>query len=312
MPAVLSHYFQSLDVIELLKKENIKVNKDAFVFGGQGPDFLYFHRLSPIQLGRSQRKIGVKLHETDIDKTLSVMSEYLLQYPDDNIVLSYVLGFISHYALDRDAHPYVYAVQEAIIEAEHIKYRGFFVHCRIEHSLDVIMLRDRLQLNGSQFNATKILTNDMEIITAQAKLMLYVINRLYGENTISERQLINAFRDMRSNLKLLHDPFLIKRTIFAGLEKLLHTGPAVTCAIRPLMEDGLWDYANVEKAVWYNPYNKDKERDDSFFEIVEKSASDSDIMIRKLLENIKNHNCNVNFTGKLDFKGAPAWQKEGN
>ncbi len=304
MPAALSHYFHSLEVLKRLNYK--KINKEALVYGGQGPDFLYFHRLSPFQIGKSYRKVGNMLHKTDPDKTLSAMAEYLIHHPEDVAALSYALGFICHYSFDRTAHPYVYYTEKAIIASEKIKYNRLLVHCRIEHSLDVILLRKYLGLDSSQFNPAKILTDDAAMLLAQGKLIEYTVNTLYGDNSITEGVILKAFKDYKRNLTHLHDPFTIKRPLLNVLEKVLHIGPAVSCVIRPLMEDGKWDYANMERGTWYNPFDPDRVSDDSFFEILEHATKDSINMIEGFLKAVENKNSKITVTEKLSFKtGLP-------
>ena len=56
------------------------------------------------------------------------------------------MDFLCHYALDRVAHPYIYATQYRIIKARHIWYLKGVVHNQVEYEIDMLMLHRHLQV----------------------------------------------------------------------------------------------------------------------------------------------------------------------
>lgn len=57
-------------------------------------------------------------------------------------VAAFALGLLSHYVLDRNAHPFVYEQQFGIVESDpELEASGSQVHAVLESDLDVLMLQ---------------------------------------------------------------------------------------------------------------------------------------------------------------------------
>ena len=72
-----------------------------------GPDFFFTHRFFPWQKGESLKEIGERLHQTPPSSIFDFAQEYENGERGNDVSLSYVLGFLCHYALDSTAHPFV-------------------------------------------------------------------------------------------------------------------------------------------------------------------------------------------------------------
>lgn len=299
MPALVTHYLHALDVLE--KCSNLNLNKDAFCLGAQGPDFFYFHRVIPLlQAGKSLRQVGSLIHSQTPDKLFEAFSKFLNKN-DDNISLSYTLGFIAHYSLDRVAHPFIFYIQSDIIKSEGIKYNPSYVHSRIEHNLDVIMLRDKLDVFANEFRSYECLTNNKDILKTSAQLLEFVINDL-NIYKINENQILRAFLDSRFFQRLSYDPFSIKKSIVRFIEKICFMPESFSTFIRPMMEDNKYDYSNFEKNHWSNPFDDNSEQgNSSFFEVFDMAVDDAVNLINKFMTVLK-ENKNFEFTDNLSFK----------
>ena len=61
---------------------------------------------------------------------------------DANLGRAFALGLLSHYVLDRNAHPFVYEQQFGIVESDsELEDSSSQVHAVIESDLDVLMLQ---------------------------------------------------------------------------------------------------------------------------------------------------------------------------
>ena len=304
MPAAVSHYLLARSILPQLGARVPKLNEAAYFYGAQGPDILFYHRAAFWQRGKSLRSLGSRIHRSDPDKPLALMRAYWNDSSGDGDILSYILGYLAHYALDRTAHPYVYALQERIIREEKIRYRPFFVHNHIENSLDVIMLRNIMEVLPPEFNPASVLRPDDAALGKAAALLAAVFGELYpGE--ASEKQFLQAFADLRANLSHLHDSTGVKRILMSGLEKLLHTGPAVSAMIRPVREDGAWDYANLARSMWRNPAAPGVARRETYFELFEIAQRDAMHLTDGFI-NMRRGGDFAGLTAKLGFNtGAP-------
>ena len=103
MPAYCTHYIFACELLPALTEPaGFDLNRDAVMLGTQGPDVFFFHRIAPWMPGRSQRKIGSRLHRAKPGDILDAMAEYCTRCSTEkDIARSYDYGFILHYALER-------------------------------------------------------------------------------------------------------------------------------------------------------------------------------------------------------------------
>lgn len=115
MPAFYTHYiFGKLgyqDMGEGALKEMVRRHRKVYAFGLSGPDiFFYF---APDQL-LVRPTPGSRMHEEKCGAFLRCMLKEALALSGEEreIGISYLAGFIGHYALDVSCHPHVYAYIE--------------------------------------------------------------------------------------------------------------------------------------------------------------------------------------------------------
>ncbi len=269
MPAQITHFLHATESVPK-NAENDKY-KDAVSLGAIGPDFLYYYKMLSTS-GRSVRNIGTALHSVGTDKMFGAFCEYLNRHPNDTAAKYFTYGFACHFALDQTTHPYVYFVQDHIIKAENFRKNPIYKHVLIEHSLDVIMVRDKMGITAGKFGLKNCVPLDSsEIFGSVVGIMTFVINRLFSDDEFTEKQCEKAYRDCRKYLRLATDKTGIKRFLVRIAETICLMRGTVSNFIHPFMEDGVWDYSNYEKADWTD--NDGNTRDDSFFELYEKSKT---------------------------------------
>lgn len=278
MPAAITHFRQALRVWDGLQKETgaVPACRDAFLWGAQGPDFLFYHRLLPPGRG-SLRAYGSRLHGEKPSRLLGVMRDLLFESGDD-VTESYLYGFLCHYSLDRTAHPFVYSGVQALKP----KYPGrgdSFLHNQIESVLDGIVLRSETGELSVDFDLRRTVPKNPEIQRAIARLYAGVLERLYSLEDTEDR-LLEATRDCRRICRLLNDPTTVKRALFGFLERI--TGRYyVSSVIRSLGEPDGFDYANVLRSPWRWPPESPQERNESFFDLYDRSVRESVDFIRR-------------------------------
>lgn len=109
MPAFLTHRAATERVREALGKGVIS-NKGAFDLGGQGPDILFFRNYMPWRSAKDSLPLGIEMHRDKARALFEKGLEFARCYgrKDKDELISYVAGFITHYAIDKNAHPFVY------------------------------------------------------------------------------------------------------------------------------------------------------------------------------------------------------------
>lgn len=109
MPAYLTHRAAGERVYEDLKKAVIP-KKEAFFLGCQGPDILFFRNYQPWRNSKDSLPLGLAMHGQKTRELLAHALDFLRGYDreDKDELASYMAGFLTHYAIDKNAHPFVY------------------------------------------------------------------------------------------------------------------------------------------------------------------------------------------------------------
>ena len=220
MPAVVSHYLLAERVYDTLSQScpNMNISRTAFMWGCSGPDIFFSHRLLPWQTGKSLRSLGSQLHNTPADKIINYFMSYARNNESD-IAAAYTLGFVTHYAFDSTAHPFVLYFADKMSEKQPVKHPSV-CHNEIESALDTIFLKYEKNILISDFKlqSTSPLDEKINMIIAE----LYHSYLLAEKNkNISVETMIQVQQDWHKGLSLLNDGYQIKKSVIQTGEKVL-------------------------------------------------------------------------------------------
>lgn len=301
MPALITHYLHARIIFDSI--DNEKLSRQAFLLGAQGPDFLYYHRAAPVIMrGKPLRSLGVQMHSIKSDTLFSKFAQYCTLHPKDKIARSYAAGFLCHFLLDADAHPYVYAKQAQIIEDEHVKHLQSCVHFRIEHALDAIMLSKIDKLSPAFFDYSTAVTNDERILSGCAKITAYVINSQMSVH-VTPQQLIQGYRDLLKVQQLSCDGSGIKHALVSGVEFVAMCPRTFSSFVRTKRTDDAEDYANFSHRLWHNPFDEhDVGMVCDFTQLFSQSCENSAEIVNEYLSAIGNGVYEIDFTGNRSTK----------
>jgi hypothetical protein len=109
MPAYLTHRAAGERVFENLKKAVIP-KSEAYFLGCQGPDILFFRNYQPWKNSKDSLPLGLAMHGQKTRELFEHAMKFLRGYdkPDKDDLSSYMAGFLTHYAIHKNAHPFVY------------------------------------------------------------------------------------------------------------------------------------------------------------------------------------------------------------
>ena len=257
MPACLTHTYFAKAVAQSLGETGLE-NTPEYIWGAQGPDFLFCHRFFPWMKGRSLKGYGNRLHsDVKPSATFSALREFLSRHPDPGY-RAYVFGFVCHYALDSTAHPYVNALATELA-AQRPWETVNTMHGEVEASLDAIILRRETGMLPSQVNVKQMFPKNESAQRRIAKLYQAVLLSACGED-VPEGELLRATNDAHFVFSLLNDRTGLKRQLFQRVEK--GKPSLVTSHIVPITEEDGVDFANIQHSPWGDP-----PREDSFFDL---------------------------------------------
>ncbi len=275
MPSAITHFLHAQKALNYFQNgKSVPVVSDAFFWGAQGPDFLFYYNLYPWRKGEGLRPYGDRLHNELPSRLLGSMRAYYrtCKQEENPILRSYLYGFLCHYSLDRTAHPYVHA-QIQNLSKDYADRSETFLHCMIESELDVIILRAERNMFPTDFDLKSTVPWNEEALSVVASLYVSVLNSLYGE-TASVGQVMRAMKDCREIQGLLNDRTTFKKSLLESWEKRRQRY-RFSCFFRGISEEDGYDYVNVLSSGWRWPPDSPRIRTDSFFDLYETSARES-------------------------------------
>ena len=147
MPAPYTHHLVAREAYAALPRDlQTKIHSlSLYFFGAQGPDFCFFYR----SLNPKAKNLGSHLHREGGFPAFCALKSLAARDPQ---ILSYALGYITHYAADSVFHPYVYAV------TGNSKFR----HSRLENILDIRFKRQAKRDENDKFFHGKLIEEEKD------------------------------------------------------------------------------------------------------------------------------------------------------
>lgn len=200
MPALYAHYRFGARVSRRLDgdlKDIVKKYHAQFVIGLQGPDLFFFYR--PWSLNRVS-KYGYRLHSLSAAPFFEHGISVVKEKGRDSGEYAYLLGFLCHFILDSECHPYV----EEMIRETGVQ------HLEIEEEFEKLLLR----MDGKDaldHPLWKLVPHDDE--TAADIVPFY---EDMDQDTVKQ-----SLNDLRMVKKLFHAPGAVKQDVINTIMKLL-------------------------------------------------------------------------------------------
>ena len=289
MPALITHHLFGEESIDRLPQGVITSDEEriAFILGNQGPDPFFFHMLTPrISDCTSLAQV---MHRSRMSRQFSCLRDGVshLQPRDANLGRAFALGLLSHYVLDRNAHPFVYEQQFGIVDSDpELEASGSQVHAVLESDLDVLMLQ--LKRDGATVEdyppAGEIVTTD-RINRVAGVLMSYVAGRVYGID-IPAGEYAGAVSDMQMLYRAIEPAGSVKTRAIALVEGLVHDYSLL---------DGL-----AHRVTWKNPFT-DEVSTESFPEVFERALVDYELTVARFIEtgDMEAVTGHINYSGRV-------------
>lgn len=106
MPATYAHYVFGKKVFQKLPeniRQEVRQGKDAFLLGLHGPDLLFYYY--PVRKNRINQQ-GVAMHR-ELAANFFDRGRSLWRKKQDPALRAYLYGFLCHFVLDNECHPFV-------------------------------------------------------------------------------------------------------------------------------------------------------------------------------------------------------------
>ena len=204
MPAQLSHTLFADEALARAvgprAEPLVRAGGGLFTFGAQGPDFFYHNqRTRPTGL-----RYGALIHRRSYGSLIANMAAVLVaearssDRPVDPQARAFLLGFATHGALDRHAHPYVVCRSGWVKHDDPSTKSQFRLHTFLERLLDVVLLQERRRETPADVDFfSRAYCGDM-LPYATIKMLLKGVNATYPDaryKSRDRRRIENAYED---------------------------------------------------------------------------------------------------------------------
>lgn len=312
MPALLTHDFFGRAVLDKVASQMGFTSfdeRDAFLLGNQGPDPLFFLRVSPLM--RKWAKLGTVMHSAHPLRLFEAAhrAQTQLEGRDHIIARAYLAGLACHYLLDRTAHPMVYFWQYGICKAGVAgldNSHAELIHAEIERDLDEALLYQKTRRTIDQYRPfEEVLRANSSTLSSIDKVYFYI--SLWGyDHLIDPRTFSTSVRKYRLIELVAYSPTGKKRRVLNRLERLATQSDFALSSVlshrNRASEFSAFD--NHEHKIWEDPFTHEQSNA-SFWDIFEQVQDEVlptlDLLFAEEFDRCKVAAC----LRDLNFEGTP-------
>ena len=272
-------------------------NENVYYLGAQGPDPFFYHNFWPWKKDKSVTEIGSKIHKEHCSEFLLEMIKYVKEI-NDPLLKYYMLGFVSHHVLDRNAHPYI--IYKSGEESNK--------HQLLETTIDTILMKELYNIKTWKTPVYKKIDVGLDLPKPIINLLMHLLIDVHNDQTPNLNVVINqSYQDMIKAMRVLFDPTGIKNKLLGDL-------------VYPYSHQKNFpqrDYLNQEHNKWLHPADQSEVSTESFYDILERAEIEGTAIFKsiigylngnKSLEDVKDIISDISYeTGKqckekLEFK----------
>jgi len=298
MPASVVHAYFSQDVYDILPA-NIKkkVNIRKLKMFSQGTEPLRFYNLFRPLPGKQIRKFNEYFHNNDSQKFFINTIDYIKEnhlYKDED-VCSFLIGFICHYVLDSNIHPYIYYRTGVFNKKIPPTYKYNNVHLFMETFLDNDMILRREKTNPYTFKAHKFCYCKDKFSHNLTNTINYSFSKTFNKNNMEKIYYSSLKQARRISCIFRRDPIGIKKFCYKLLDTFTSKKTFRFEAISyhyPL--DDRHDFLNSSNKLWRNPTTYDMTSTESFLDLYIKSIKLSKALVCSTFDYINGKDVNLN------------------
>ena len=303
MPALITHHLFGEESVERLPAGIVTTDEEriAFLIANQGPDPFFFRARTPHL--RSCMKLAQRMHAAHISRQFAALRDGVSRLPERDATLgrAFALGLLAHYALDRTAHPFVYAQQWGIQAADpELANASSEVHAVIESDLDVFMLQ--LKRNGATVAdyppCEEIVTSD-RINRVAGTLMSYVAYAAF-DITLGGQEYGGSVADMQLAYKLIEPAGTARSEGISMIESVVRPHSLLGALAHRVTIQVPAGAANLAHHPWENPFTNEPSTED--FDQVFSRALDA---YERMAQLFVSGSGMPNITGRVNYSGRP-------
>lgn len=285
MPASVTHAYFANDVYDILPT-NIqkKLSLSRIKMFGQSTDSFIFYHLFSLKKGKNIRKLQHIFHTTNTQLFFITLIQYIKDNHLENDIdtCSFLCGFICHYVLDSNVHPYVFYKTGKFDKKNPSTYKYNNLHLFMETFLDNYLIMKRENINPYTFSICKYCFDLQPFSPGLRKSIRYTFEEVFHLKNMDQIY-YQSLKDMYFSLRTFrHDRYGIKKFCY----KLADTFTSQRCfrfeaiSYHYTMHPH-YDFLNFDHHLWRNPTTYSITSRESFYDLYTKSLK----LAKKIVEN---------------------------
>lgn len=273
MPNVLTHGLMALKIKNHLSTPTIKraiTNyPDVYLFGSNGPDFLFYYNVWPWLDQQEAKRIsahGERMHKENINEfidTMIILAKKQIDPQVKEIMISFISGYLTHWALDTVAHPFIF------YRSGNMKGTQQYDHYRYESMIDSKMVIEVYQEQLRHYPTRKFLSMKPKAEKVVAFLVSQTYQKVY-KDTLSEAECRACMTYAKQVLPVLFDPHTLWHGPIRLFEKIAYNGARSFSSHMIIGKiNQAYDELNFAREVWFNPTYPNNPHNETFLELFE-------------------------------------------
>ncbi|MBC5996335.1 zinc dependent phospholipase C family protein [Romboutsia hominis] len=277
MPRAITHYLFALDCLDILDsytKNIINENYDMYILGCQGPNFFNYYNDFSFFNNKNISQLSAIIHNKNINRFIKNMIMYSknkenLKYVFNdinfsNICISYIYGYLTHYILDKESHPYIYNLQKNL--RDKYKYKSSIaLHKSIETHIDSLLLLKFKNLKPYEFKDylnINLKNNELLILS---DMYSYLVCSVYNKN-VSCNDIKKSFHTFKKvENKINSSPNIISK-IYLNIKNKTAKSSYIDNEVYSNYTHCINDLLNERHNKWIDPFSK-QESNQSYLDI---------------------------------------------
>lgn len=267
MPNVWTHILFGENTAEkagyVLPSDDVK---PYFRLGTQGPDPLFYYHFWPWKKEKSVPAIASRIHRQSCGPFLMEMIRFGFRNASDFYLQAYILGFLTHYLLDRNTHPYI------IYRSGTREYN----HQKLEIMIDTLLMEEWYGLKTWKTPVYKEIDIGRHLYEPIEDMLVLLIEKFFPDEAagLPPDYVDQSYQDMIKALKFLHDPLGWKNRAFKE---------QVSAFSYKKIEDDR-DYLNRGRTIWLHPADDREQHEESFDDLMKKAEREGVRILAAVLD----------------------------
>lgn len=310
MPATITHAYFMKDLYEVLP-DNItsKIDLNRSKMFAQSTDSIMFYNLLSIKPSHNLRKFQYYFHTHKTNDFFIHLLDYVKEHNiDDKDTYSFIVGFITHFVLDSNIHPYIIYKTGFFDKKKKETYKYNGIHHFMETFLDNDLIKRRENTDPYKFNISKFCFDTKKFSNDLNNTIDYTFYTTFNIKNMSYKY-YRSLKQMKTYLRLFRmDRFGIKKFFYKIIDtftpRSMFRFEAVSYHL-PLEDKH--NYLNNNHTMWKNPVDDNITSTESFVDLYLRSLEEARNISIKIFEylngkdiDLKSLFLNKSYTSGLD------------